>query len=294
MATQTTGQTSVPRKVLLGGAAALVLLAAVGLWNLRQTGRPAVASEQPPAPEHEETAASRRAATANAAAPSSPEPAMPSTAPGRNAASGADQPAEGSTRNSPPLFGTMETAPGGYTRTFRHDFRIAAAREDFSRVENALIGRDGIRLASSTGGSFVSEGVIVSKPIPAGQTLNAVGAHWSAETPEGTELKIEVSTSPDGETWSEWETSHPDPHGEPAPTMPDGRPNPNFGQTIGTLVSRNNNNARFLRYRATLSTRDPKVTPVLQQVALSFMDTTRPASPTQEAGASSPGSAGEN
>lgn len=170
---------------------------------------------------------------------------------------------------------TTERGPSGATVTFRHDF--TSGRIDpsmFTKLENVESTAEGFRLAKAADGSHTIVGVLQSVPIPTEIPANAVGVHWRETVPEGTEIKVEVSSSSNGGNWTEWQTVEVDDDSEVSPVFPDGRPNPNFGDTIGTLISRTDNRAAFYRYRVTLSTEQGDKSPTLQRVALTYQDST--------------------
>jgi len=121
------------------------------------------------------------------------------------------------------------------------------------------------------------EGVYDSGPIASPFPFTAVGPHWVVDTPEGTDFRLELSTSPDGLEWSEFNEVHVDPHLEPTEFMPDGRPNPNFGHTMGGLRFRSRGDGAYVRYRAILSrAAGVTETPVLQHLTLTFIDSRLP------------------
>ena len=80
---------------------------------------------------------------------------------------------------------------------------------------------------------------------------------WRAECPEGTALGLQVRTGnvaePDA-TWSEWSHEQTNAHAARAAAPP----------------------GRFVQYRATLTTRNPAVTPELRSVALSYQSANLP------------------
>lgn len=93
-----------------------------------------------------------------------------------------------------------------------------------------------------------------------GFDLTTAGAEWQAAEPVGSELRVEVRTSPDGTAWSAWVELQPDPDHKEDPGSTEAR--------LGAVQR-----GRFLQYRLTLSTADPAGPPVLQRIRLVFLNT---------------------
>jgi hypothetical protein len=104
---------------------------------------------------------------------------------------------------------------------------------------------------------YVARGTLVSTVHDA-KLISRYGAvSWRAECPEGTAIQLEVRTGNVAEpdtTWSEWSRAQTDPHVAHAAVPP----------------------GRFAQYRATLTTRNPGVTPELRSVAVSYQSANLP------------------
>ena len=104
-----------------------------------------------------------------------------------------------------------------------------------------------VRLASG----FVSHGQLVSEVYDT-KFLSRFGAiTWRADVPSGTSVAVQARSGNVGEpdeTWSAWSAEQTDPAAARAESPP----------------------GRFLQYRVKLSTRDPRYTPELSSVSLSF------------------------
>ncbi|MGI8907689.1 MAG: hypothetical protein ACR2IE_14505 [Candidatus Sumerlaeaceae bacterium] len=172
---------------------------------------------------------------------------------------------------------TLEKGPSGQTLTYRHDLTGSADPAFFTKMDNVEPTPDGIKLKRQPDGKFPVQGIMQSMPIPTEIAIQTVGAHWRQNSPAGTGVKVELSTSRDGSTWTAWDESNPDPHNDDVSRVyPDGRPNPNYGETIGDLSSRTDNQGRLVRYRVSLTTENADQTPVIQTIALTYMDNTLP------------------
>lgn len=105
------------------------------------------------------------------------------------------------------------------------------------------------------------QGLYVSTVHAVNLELTAVGAEWHAQLPEGSDLRLEVRTSHDGQGWIAWQELPPDPDDE--------QEDPGVQGTRLASVPR----GRFFQYRLTLSGPDPARPPVLERVLFFFLNT---------------------
>lgn len=105
--------------------------------------------------------------------------------------------------------------------------------------------------------------------------FNAVHVLWRDQRPVGSDIEMEVAASPDGQNWTRWLSVHEDPHSVDGirKNYPDGRPNPNFGYTVGGMVSWGLERYTFLRYRVTLAAEGNAV-PALHALRFFYQDST--------------------
>ncbi len=100
--------------------------------------------------------------------------------------------------------------------------------------------------------SFAGSGQMTSPPYDAGPTSSWGVISWDAETPKGTSVELETRSgntrNPD-ESWSDWSKKY-DGGGASKVTSPE---------------------ARFIQWRAVLSTKDPAVTPMLRNVSIAYV-----------------------
>jgi hypothetical protein len=98
---------------------------------------------------------------------------------------------------------------------------------------------------------YAKQGTVVSDVLDA-KLISRWGAlHWKAETPAGTRVTVAVrsgNTSEPNETWSDWSAEQTD------------------AQQARILAP----SARFLQYRVTLATDDPRQTPAVQSLTLRY------------------------
>lgn len=117
-------------------------------------------------------------------------------------------------------------------------------------------------------------GVLHSPPEEMQFPSNAVSPLWKQEVSDGTSVFIEVSVSPDGESWGLWHPiNYDEDGGQPAEYYPDGSPNPNFGYTPGGVLCWGMAQFRQFRYRATLYS-ETNDSPVFSGFRLFYQDTT--------------------
>lgn len=103
----------------------------------------------------------------------------------------------------------------------------------------------------------VSEGTLVSNVHDAKLVSRFGALSWRAVVPTGTSITLQTRSGNVGEpdeTWSEWSAAQTDPENAKALAPP----------------------GRFVQYRATLKTSDPKVTPELHAVSLRFQTANLP------------------
>lgn len=140
--------------------------------------------------------------------------------------------------------------------------RVEIARLDHGQILCLLLRKDGsVVLGTGDPGRlyvlenrYASQGTVHSEVLDA-KIVSAWGAiNWKANTPAGTAVKVAVRSGnvPDpDDTWSDWTAEQTDPAMAEA-TAP---------------------KARYLQYRITLSTNDPKITPEVRQIAIRYRTT---------------------
>jgi hypothetical protein len=95
------------------------------------------------------------------------------------------------------------------------------------------------------------QGTLISAPIDGGRPTAWRSLSWQAKLPEGTQITLAAATSNDGRTWSRWHTV---------------AANSQEGSNVAGLELPQ---ARYFRYRATLTTADPGHSPVLEEITVS-------------------------
>lgn len=166
--------------------------------------------------------------------------------------------------------------PDDQPRTFYvADFVENPSVLEGGEFHNAQLTERGIELASDgLDESGIREGWVISPPVEADFAYNAMVPLWKVEQPEGTGIMVEMSVSPDGETWSDWEIAQMDQEfSEINPTYPDGSPNPNYGYFSGGLMF-----GRLLlfdqfRFRLTLISENDN-TPIIPGMRVYYTDST--------------------
>ncbi|HLE02726.1 MAG TPA: hypothetical protein VI877_04455, partial [Dehalococcoidia bacterium] len=107
----------------------------------------------------------------------------------------------------------------------------------------------------------VTWGTYLSPVYQADFPFNAVGLAWTAETPPGSRIELEVRASPDGQDWSEWFEVEP----------LDGFSS-ETGEHRSQLIVAGGN---FLQYRATLYAEAEELVPVLSGVKITYIDSSQ-------------------
>jgi hypothetical protein len=143
--------------------------------------------------------------------------------------------------------------------------RTELVRLDHGQVLSLLRRKDGsVVLGTGDPGKlytlqdrFTASGTVVSDVLDAKLISKWGSLRWLSDTPEGTKVSVAVRSGnvaePD-DTWSDWSAEQTDPE----------------KATIAAPT------ARFLQYRVTLSTTDPKATPALRGLTLRYANTNQP------------------
>jgi hypothetical protein len=98
---------------------------------------------------------------------------------------------------------------------------------------------------------YEPEGVLVSPAVDGGAPVYWGRLAWTCDLDEGTDIRLEVSVSDDGQRWIDWQP------------VAEGSVD---GENVAALPALDLLAARYLRYRATLTTRDAARSPVLEEV----------------------------
>jgi len=106
-----------------------------------------------------------------------------------------------------------------------------------------------IDVAYLSSGNFISSSIYVGK--------GATTLSWSASTPTSTAIKFQLSSSPDGTSWTDF-------------VGPDGSTS-TYYTTPGTTVSSVHNGHKYIRYKVYLSTNDRSETPSLLDVTINYV-----------------------
>lgn len=157
------------------------------------------------------------------------------------------------------------------------DFRNLESPPPGYRLENVVLSPDGFTLPPPEPGKENQPrmGVIESPPQMFDFFSNAVAPLWKENLPDGTDMFVEMSVSPDGIYWGPWQWVEidEDSAGQISPTYPDGRPNPNYGYTPGTMLAWGLTQWGYVRYRVRLYSEGP-ASPVLSAFRLFYQDST--------------------
>lgn len=130
-----------------------------------------------------------------------------------------------------------------------------------------------LELAKDTSNRYEPKRVFTSEAIPIAsdkiQIFNAIAAHWQAAMPAKTSTKIEISTS-DGLTWGTWQKFETDEI--LSGPRDDGETNLDDQSHFSNLIF--TNNAGQFKYRITLTSSNPAVTPSLDEIIFTYIDST--------------------
>jgi hypothetical protein len=166
--------------------------------------------------------------------------------------------------------------PNQQPRDFVHmTFTAGALPAGFEASGTYELTPAGITLPPATPGDKKPRMAMVESPtLPLNFPSNAVNPLWKENSPDGTEVLVEVALSPDGEKWTDWmPTTSGHYEGEMSPTYPDGRPNPNYGYTAGDMTFYGLKQFQYFRYAMTLYSEN-EASPVVSDFRLFYQDST--------------------
>ncbi len=157
------------------------------------------------------------------------------------------------------------------------DFRNLDAPPPGYKLENVILTPEGFTLPPPEPGKENQPrmGIVESAPHMFDFFSNAVAPLWKENLPDGTDMFVEMSVSPDGVHWGPWQWVEidEDSAGQISPFYPDGRPNPNYGYTPGTMLAWGLTQWGYVRYRVRLYSEGP-ASPVLSEFRLFYQDST--------------------
>ncbi|MCX7765922.1 MAG: hypothetical protein N2246_04360 [Candidatus Sumerlaeia bacterium] len=160
---------------------------------------------------------------------------------------------------------------------FVMDFTTMKSLPASYKMENLELTPEGIQLLPPAPGeeNIPRYGVLESGAEPLQFPSNAVTPLWLEKIPEGAEIFVEVSMSPDGINWGMWHPIMPDMDslGQMSEYYPDGSLNPNYGYTPGGVLCWGFRQYLYFRYRITLYSEVPE-SPKLLAFRLFYQDTT--------------------
>lgn len=171
------------------------------------------------------------------------------------------------------------SAPAVYaarTSVFASAESFAHTTGDGARFDDRL---GGFRLQDDAAGGYRREGSVTSEPLQFNAGFNRVVPSWNADCPTGTWIRVELQSSADrGKTWSAWYDLAA--WGDPAVVgrLPrDSRVKKDAFGRVDEDTLELDQPANRLRYRITLHSERPEVTPLVTLVAIAVADRTRPA-----------------
>ncbi|GIV95992.1 MAG: N-acetylmuramoyl-L-alanine amidase [Herpetosiphonaceae bacterium] len=118
---------------------------------------------------------------------------------------------------------------------------------------------EGLLISNNDGGEIrldqgARHGVLLGPPYQASFSFTALTVAWIADIPARTSVTIEVRTSADGETWSDWQEL--------------------AGGRLATPIAIENG-AQWAQYRLTLESLQLPASPVVSELVFTFFDTTQ-------------------
>src|SRR5262249_40876747 len=134
--------------------------------------------------------------------------------------------------------GTLQTT---ITASFQTTVSLKSVLSAFNGASAPALQADWVHFDSY---STSRSGTFTSTVFDAGQTAHWDSVTWTADLPAGTSITVETMTSVDGVTWSNWAAS------------------------VNSVIA--SPSGRYIRYRVTLTTTDPTVSPVLKDISFTW------------------------
>ncbi len=110
-----------------------------------------------------------------------------------------------------------------------------------------------------------TEAIFTSGPTQAPIDFSDVASRWWADQPDGTSVLIELRTSLDGQTWSDWQSTDQE---------DDIMPTDVVTETYGSLISVDQTVRinRYVQTRVTLETATPGISPTFHEITYTFIN----------------------
>lgn len=144
----------------------------------------------------------------------------------------------------------------------------------------------GFRLVDSASGGYRTDGTVVSEPLHYGFGFDNVVPSWNADCPTGTWIRVELQARvAEPDTWSAWYELAV--WGDPALTgkLPrDTKAKEDRHARVNEDILELKSLSTRLRYRVTLHTERPEVTPVVTLLAMAVVNTTQELAPDDSKG----------
>ena len=118
---------------------------------------------------------------------------------------------------------------------------------------------------------FLSSGTLISSPYNTQDSANILAKiQWSATLPTGTQIKFQIRTSPDGQNWTNW-CGPDDGDGSTTTCATDAYfTDPSGGETIDDMF-KDGVDDQWIQYKVILETEDPGLTPILEEVSITYV-----------------------
>lgn len=163
---------------------------------------------------------------------------------------------------------------------FGIDFSNMADLPEGYKLEGLELTEKGIQITPPEPGEENTPrfGVLESAPEKMLFPSNAISPYWKEDLPDNTSIFVEVCVSPDGKTWSLWNTVMPDTDSksldEPVSQyLPDGSENPYYGHTPGGVFFWGMRQYNYFKFRVNLYSETTE-SPTLPGFRVFYQDST--------------------
>lgn len=179
--------------------------------------------------------------------------------------------------SNPPAAPTPTPEPADQGMESRRSYLKMSLRdgaESFAsfKMEGLEATPDGIKLTDGPGVDGLRKGILESPPMPLEHASNMVAPIWKGANPEGSNTKVEMQVVQGGKAspWYEVELNDE----AVSPNYPDGRPNPNYGASVGSPLGFGLELYDKVRYRVTLTAPTGADSPVIEEMNVYHADST--------------------
>lgn len=155
--------------------------------------------------------------------------------------------------------------------TLRHRFDGTPDLRGFE-LKNVVTDPEGLTLPAPDAAGTTRTGTLESPALMVDFQSNSLQPKWQAKVPAGADVSAELCLSTDGKTWTPWQKIALADQ-QPQQLREDGSPNPDFGTTVGNLMTNGTSLYSWVKWKVTMRG-SGTASPVLQGFSVWYDDST--------------------